>query len=222
MTEKDATIIQDGQAKLAPATTEPTAPVVAKPVVVPVTPAVVVDKSTQAFIRLRQDRSRLKQELAAERASKPVAPATPAPQAPVQPAQVQIAPAVPATQAEDNALEERVAIEALASDPDVMKVPGGVMDILDAIDASPRLSKLYAIDHTIAIREAKSLWAQKLGIAPAQVLPMTTPTSGGMGGGNVNNDLDAIYQEFQATKPGTTRYKQLARQYNEARARLGN
>ena len=194
------------------------APVVAA---APATPAVVVDKSTQAFIKLRQEKSRLKQELAAERAAHPVAPVAPTqPQgeAAVQP-QAQVAPAVPVTRTEDSVVEERADIEALANDPDVMKIPGGIVDILDAIDASPRLSKLYAIDRPIALREAKSLWAQKLGIAPAPIVPMTTATSGGMGGGNVNNDLDAIYAQIQANRPGTAKYKQLVKQYNEARAR---
>jgi hypothetical protein len=128
---------------------------------------------------------------------------------------------VPAPKAEDTIAEERAAIERLAMDPEVMQVPGGIIDILDAIDANPRLAKLYAIDHTIALREAKSLWAQKLGLAPTPIVPMATSSSGGMGGGDVNNDLDAIYRQFQATKPGTARYRQLAKQYNEARTRMG-
>ena len=100
-----------------------------------------------------------------------------------------------------------------------MKVPGGIVDILESIDTNPRLSKLYKVDPTIALREAKALWIHKLGIAPAPVVPMTTPSNGGLGGSNVNNDLSAIYAQLQATRPGTAKYTQLVKQYNEARAR---
>ena len=196
------------------ATTVPATTVAAVPVD---STTVKQDKVTQAFIKNRLERKADKQRIAELEAKIATPPQAPATTAPVQ--QVAIAPAVPATNAEDMTAEID-AINELALDPDVMKVPGGIVDILESIDSNPRLSKLYKVDHTIAMREAKAIWAQKLGIAPAPVVPMTTATSGGMGGGDVNNDLDAIYKELQANRPGTPKYTQLVKKYNEVRARI--
>ena len=208
-----------------PETSETVVTPVAPVAPAPVTPEVVVVKpvvdeaiesnkrQANAFYKQRTKLRAVAQELAALKAV-PVAP----PVVPVvaQPAPAVTLPSAPA-QAED-IVGEKEAIDALAADQDVCRIPGAVIDILESVDNSPRLSRLYQIDPVIALREAKGLWAGKLGIASTPVMPLASISTGGQSGSG-SQDLDAIYQAFVEAKPGSKEYHDLAKRYEAALAR---
>ena len=223
---KDAETNQVGQATPAPAAQEPAAPTAPKPEAAPAESTAEtgkgVDKSTLAHIRQRQENRALKQRIAELEAAKP-APQPPA--APVTPAPVAQAPQAPAVSAPVQPQEavkaetvnteaESMAIQAMAVDKDVQSVPGAILDILDIVDSNPKIAKINAIDPALALREAKALWASKLGIAPAPAAPVATKTSGGMS--TSPQDLQALFAAVDAAKPGTKAYRDAVAKVNAA------
>ena len=102
----------------------------------------------------------------------------------------------------------------MALDKDVQSVPGALMDIMDIVDTNPKIAKLNAIDPALALREAKSIWAANLGIAPAPVAPVATKTSGGMSTGP--QDLQALFAAVDAAQPGTKAYRDAVAKVNAA------
>ena len=183
-------------------------------------------KQTAAIIKMRQEarehkieNRELKRQLAEAKAN------TPAPAAPATPEQPktetkEIPPApAPNIAVSDIEAEGKKAIEALAADKDVSAVPGAVIDILDILDSDPRLTRLYQIDPTIAIREAKGMWASRAGItAPPPVAKSTTP-SGGMA--SDHKDIESLMAEIEKHKPGTREYSRLANQIDAEMKRQG-
>ena len=177
------------------------------------------NKQTAAFIKMRQEARELKRQLAEAKAN------TPAPAAPATPEQPktetkEIPPApAPTIAVSDIEAEGKKAIEALAADKEVSAVPGAVIDILDILDSDPRLTRLYQIDPTIAIREAKGMWASRAGIiAPPPVAKSTTP-SGGMA--SDHKDIESLMAEIEKHKPGTREYSRLANQIDAEMKRQG-
>lgn len=170
-------------------------------------------KQTAAFIRMRQEKRELKEQLA-----KATANVTPPPVAVVEPQAIPVPVVPPAPVAVQTVsgieAEGRKAIEEMAMDKDVQSVPGAVMDILDMLDRDPRLERLYSIDPVIALREAKYIWASKAGIAPSPSVPLPSNTSGGMASGKQN--LEALYREIEKHSPGTKEYSELVTQINKA------
>jgi len=175
-------------------------------------------KQTAAFIKMRQEARELKRQLAEAKANQPapVAPATEQPKTEAK--EIPPAPA-PSIAVNDIEAEGKKAIEALAADKEVSAVPGAVIDILDILDNDPRLTRLYQIDPTIAIREAKGMWASKAGITtPPPVAKSTTP-SGGMA--SSHKDIESLMAEIDKVKPGTREYTRLANQINAEMKRQG-
>mgnify|MGYP003591496458 FL=1 len=206
----------------APATTETPAKVEApageaKPTESPA--EIANNKQTAAFIKMRQEARELKRQLAEAKANTP-APAAPA--TPEQPkTEIKEIPPAPAPNiaVSDIEAEGKKAIEALAADKEVSAVPGAVIDILDILDSDPRLTRLYQIDPTIAVREAKGMWASKAGIAtPPPVAKSTTP-SGGMA--SDHKDIESLMTEIAKHRPGTREYSRLANQINAEMKRQG-
>ena len=121
-----------------------TAPVTA-PVVPPAeSPAEIQDKKvTAAFIRQRQEIAELKRK---QNQATPATPPAPAPVAENAAQPVVINPPAPAPQAVASIEEEKEAISNLGNDKDLKSIPGAIMDILDMVDTSPRLKRLYDYD----------------------------------------------------------------------------
>ncbi len=174
------------------------------------------DKSASAFIRMRQERRALKQRVAELEAAKPApqpvqeAPAAPAPAPQVNqtptPTQQAANPVAKAVGSEDEA------IKALASDPDVGKIPGGIIEVLDMLDTDNRLKKLEDVDPKIAYSEAVKLWKERHGIAPAPAVPAPVKISGGISEGKA--DLKAIEAALDKATPGSKEYSKLVAQLN--------
>ena len=185
---------------------------VAAPVVIPPTesPAEKQDaKVTAAFIKQRQENRELKEKLAKANAVNP-----PTPAAVVEPQAQPVQNVVPTAPAQNTAvssieIEGKQAIEALAVDKDLKAVTGAVVEILDMVDNDPRLARIFNIDPTIALREAKGMFLAKAGIAPTPTMPLSTSTSGGMIGGKT--DLQALLKEVEKYQPGTKEFTQLAK-----------
>lgn len=177
-------------------------------------------KAVSAFVKQRQQIRDLKKALADVEAAKLV-PQQPAAAPVVTPV---VAPQQPVTKpvvqpqvAESGVDDEVKAIQAMAADSDVRQVPGAIMEILELVDTDPKLAKLDAIDHSLALREAKAIWASRLGIAPAQVTPVVAPVSGGMG--TTNEDLDSLMKSMDGLKPGTKAFRDAVSKVNQAMAR---
>lgn len=167
-------------------------------------------KVTAAFIAQRKEIRELRQK-AALATTATVPPATaPATDPAQQQATTPIASPAPAPKiaARDIEAESVKAIEAMANEKDVASVPGAVMDIIQMVDNDPRLSGLHSIDPTLAFREAKNIWAAKMGIGTSPAKPMSTPTSGGMS--TSSDDLDAMVAECEKLKPGTREFNILS------------
>ena len=185
------------------------------PVVPPVeSPAEIQDKKvTAAFIRQRQEIAELKRK---QNQATPATPPAPAPVAEPAAQPVVSAPTVPAPQAVASIEEEKEAISNLGNDKDLKSIPGSIMEILDMVDASPRLKRLYDYDPTVALREAKGIFLAKAGVAPAPPLPVPVKTFGGMGGGTTN-DLQEMINQCNKLQPGTREFTQLANKINVER-----
>ena len=175
-------------------------------------------KRIAAFVKLRQQNRELKQKLdivksnsvPTQEASKAI-DAKPATQE--QP-QKQVEPSQPKTNDEFKVLE-KTALENLAKDADIMKVPGSVIDIIDMIDGDVRLSRLYYIDPELAIREAKGIWKDKIGIsANGQVTPMPSNPKGGFSGGE-KEDLKTLLDKLDKATPGSKEFNALVDKLNE-------
>lgn len=165
-------------------------------------------KQTAAFIKMRQELRDSKRKLAE------VATATPPPvvQETAQPqtnTNERTAPA-PIKAEVDIEAESVKAIEQMSMDADVRAVPGAIMDLIDMVDNDPRLSRLHNIDPVLAFQQAKSIWASKVGISAAPIVPKPTTVSGGIPQGH--KDLNALMTEIDKHRPGTREYSRLARE----------
>jgi len=160
-------------------------------------------KRTLAFIKMRQENAEMKRKLANVQANVATPPVV-TPKEEAAPAVIAVSTPAPTPVNVVNGIAdlEKQAISELSIDKDLAKVPGAVVDILDMIDNDPRLSRLYnEIDPKLAIREAKGMYLEKQGISIAPVVPVSTPTSGGMGQGSV--DLERLINHAETLKPGT-------------------
>lgn len=178
-------------------------------------------KATAAFIKQRQEIREMKRKLAEVTAANPAHPVI-VEKLPDNPQEVTVTPptqvAAPAPKVAevDIEAESAKAIEGIASDADVSKVPGGVLDIINLVDTDPRLARLHNIDPTIAFREAKNIWLAKTGIGQPPPIPKeTTPVGGQMA---APTNLEALNRELDNVPPGSKRFYELAKQIRAARA----
>ena len=187
--------------------TENTSSVDVKPTESPV--EIAKKKEAQAFIRMRQENRELKRKLAEVATPAPVTPQAEAPKPePVQ-ANATPTPPAPAQNIAANIEEEsKKAIEAIASDETLSKVPGALMDIIDMVDSDPRLLRLHNIDPTLAFREAKEMYMSRAGISPAPPVPKAHTPHTGVGG---EVDLSAMLAKIDEMKPGTKEWFSLAK-----------
>jgi len=109
---------------------------------------------------------------------------------------------------------EEEAIKEISNDKEIASIPGAVIDILEMVDNNPRLSKLYHIDPVIAIREAKNIYKEQIGISSKPSIPKPTNISTGMSGGR--QDLNSLFAELERTNPASSRYRELTKMINEA------
>lgn len=174
-------------------------------------------KEASAFIKMRIENRELKRQLAAMATPTPATPQTEAP-APTPAPVVAPAPSVPAQNNAVNLEEERKALDALATDPDLAKMPNGLIDVMEMVDADPRLSKLRDFDPTIAYREAKTAYLAKAGVTAAPPVPVAHTPAGGVGGGG--NDLAALVAECEKLKPGTKEFNSLVKKINAEMGKL--
>jgi len=204
-------VIQKNEVTPVPQTPAPakaeTTPSVAAPVE---SPTEKQDKKvTAAFIAQRQKIRELEAKAKAATLATPP-PATPANavEAPAVAIPPQQAPTPVTVEYGIDATLEKQALDELAADKDLAKVSMGVVEVLEMIDNDPSLHKLYLSHPKLAIREAKSEYMSKMGITNATPMPVSTPPSGGMGGGGV--DLEAMYSQIERLKPGTLEWHKLA------------
>ena len=216
--------------------------VVANPVVAPVTPAPAIQPahtaapvtapvvsnpaesqaekqeqiriSNEKFGAMRIRTRELEKELAKAKAGLSPLPA-PVVENAVQP--VLSNPPVPAPQAVASIEEEKEAWADFSKDKHIMGIPNALGIIWDKIDNSPKLKRRYAIDPSLAIREAKEEFLTESGIPPvAPAIPLAVKTFGGMGGGTTN-DLQEMIAQCNKLQPGTREFTQLANKINVER-----
>jgi len=168
------------------------------------------DKQTAAFIKMRREARELKRQLAEAKANKP-APQT----ATENPAAV---PAVPQTPAmptapgsvkpavDIEAISEKAALEVVANDERVKALPGAILDILSMVDTDPRLSRLHDIDPTLAYREAKDTYFNKVGVTAPPPVPKSAPVSGGIHPGQ--QDLEALVAQAHKYPVGSKKWNE--------------
>ena len=174
-----------------------------------------ISKSNLAFIKMRQEKKEAKRRIAEleaklAAASKPAEPeATPAAAA-AEPRVIQAAP-----QAEpENA--EKTALESLARDKDLSGISGGMVEVMDLLDGDTRLTRIFAIDPSLAVREAKAMYLAKIGVStrPSSA-PVASPPAGGVRA--ASKDLTALFAALDKVNPGTKAYNDLVDQINKAR-----
>jgi hypothetical protein len=221
MTEnKDAEKVQTTEATPAPQAATPqveATPSVSAPAN---NPAEYDKKATAAFIKQRQEIREMKRKLAEVTATNPAHPVivenTTTPQEVTVTPPTQVAAPAPRVAEVDIDAESAKAIEGIASDADVSKVPGGVLDIINLVDTDPRLARLHNIDPTIAFREAKNIWLAKTGIGQPPPIPKDAAPVGGQMSAPTN--FEALNNELLETPPGSKRFYELARKVRAARA----
>ena len=208
----------------APSTsTAPTQPVVKANEAVPAT-SKAEDKNVAAFIRMRQERKADKQriaELEARISAPQTAPQQTAPQtsAVQQPVQTEVKPSVETVATEENA------IKTVAADPDIMSMPGGIVEVMELVDKDKRLSQLNAIDSNLAYSEAAKMFKAKYNISasPAPV-PVPTRISGGNPGEVGKENLDELYAQLDKLNPASKQFGEAVEKINalERAKRMGN
>jgi hypothetical protein len=130
----------------------------------------------------------------------------------------QVAAPAPRVAEVDIDAESAKAIEGIASDADVSKVPGGVLDIINLVDTDPRLARLHNIDPTIAFREAKNIWLAKTGIGQPPPIPKDSTPAGGQMSAPTN--FEALLKEMDSVPPGSKRFYELANKAKKVREEL--
>ena len=193
----------------APATTtEPTQPIVKGNEAAQAVPATskAEDKSVAAFIRMRQERKADKQriaELEARISAPPANNITPV----QQPSTVQTPVQQVANPAVETAVTEENAIKSIAADPDIMAMPGGIVEVMELVDKDKRLTQLNAIDPNLAYSEAAKMYKAKYNIssAPATVA-QPVRVSGGSPGEVGKENLDELYANLNKMHPASKKF----------------
>lgn len=217
---KDAEKTQTEQAPPAPATE--TKEVTQTPVVEaksdsvkPVEATTESNKQTAAFVKMRQELRELKRKASA-------IPATPPPAATTEteaPPTTSVNTA-PAPKAEVDIEAESVkAIQNMANDTDLAKMPGAIIDLCEMVDSDPRLTRLHDIDPVLAFREAKGLYLSKAGISTPPPVPKPTNVSGGIPPGG--KDLQALTDDLKKYHPGSREFSRLVAEINAEAKKQG-
>ena len=177
-------------------------------------------RMTAAFIAQRK---RIKELERALSGSNPAIP-SPAPAPSVEQA-TEPKPAVPPAPAPVIAVDdveelEKQAMTELATDKDLAKIPGGVIEVMSMVDNDKGLSRIAKIDPRLAFREAKSMYMQTLGISAPILTPKPSSAPGGVPVGSA--DLTALVNAMDNAKPGTKEYWDLAKKLDEALEKRNN
>lgn len=182
-------------------------------------------KQIAAFIKMRKENRELKRKLAEMPKSEPVTQKqdenkeeekkTSDNLASVRSDVISSEKTLPSAKKDEVDIEEegKKAIEELANDSDVIKIPGAVIDIIEMIDNNPRLSRLYQIDPYIATREAKNIWKEKIGINNSSSIAKPVNITSGISTGRT--DLSSLIAEAERTNPASQRYKELTAKITE-------
>ncbi len=203
----------------APATTqEPTQPKVEGNEAAKAVPATskAEDKSVSAFIRMRQERKADKQRIAELEARISAPQTAPEPEQPAPKPSIVQQPTQQAAKPVENAVAtEETAIKAIAADPDIMSMPGGIVEIMELVDKDKRLAQLNAVDPNIAYSEAAKMFKAKYNISstPATVAePLRV--SGGSPGAVGRENLDELYASLDKMHPGSKKYGEALEKIN--------
>lgn len=178
-------------------------------------------KMTAAFIAQRK---RIKELERMVKGGSPAVAPSPAPAPSVEQA-TEPKPAVPPAPAPVIAVDdveelEKQAMTELATDKDLAKIPGGVIEVMSMVDNDKGLSRIAKIDPRLAFREAKSMYMQTLGISAPVLTPKPSSAPGGVPVGSA--DLTALTNALDNAKPGTKEYWDLAKKLDEALEKRNN
>ena len=226
MSENAENINQPPTGSPAPATTnEPTQPIVKEGEAAQAVPATskAEDKSVSAFIRMRQERNADKQRIAELEAKIPAPqPATQqvAPQSNIvqQPSQQAVKPVV------NTVATEEEAIKTIAADPDILAMPGGIVEVMELVDTDNRLTQLNAIDSKLAYSEAAKIFKAKYNISSK---PATIPEAARISGGSPaevgKENLDELYRSLDKMHPRDKKFGETVEKINalERKKRMG-
>ena len=226
MSENAENINQPPTGSPAPATTnEPTQPIVKEGEAAQAVPATskAEDKSVAAFIRMRQERKADKQRIAELEAKIPAPqPATQqvAPQSNIvqQPSQQAVKPVV------NTVATEEEAIKTIAADPDILAMPGGIVEVMELVDTDNRLNQLNAIDSKLAYSEAAKIFKAKYNISSK---PATIPEAARISGGSPaevgKENLDELYRSLDKMHPRDKKFGETVEKINalERKKRMG-
>ena len=226
MSENAENINQPPTGSPAPATTnEPTQPIVKEGEAAQAVPAIskAEDKSVSAFIRMRQERKADKQRIAELEAKIPAPqPATQqvAPQSNIvqQPSQQAVKPVV------NTVATEEEAIKTIAADPDILAMPGGIVEVMELVDTDNRLTQLNAIDSKLAYSEAAKIFKAKYNISSK---PATIPEAARISGGSPaevgKENLDELYRSLDKMHPRDKKFGETVEKINalERKKRMG-
>ena len=226
MSENAENINQPPTGSPAPATTnEPTQPIVKEGETAKAVPATskAEDKSVSAFIRMRQERKADKQRIAELEAKIPApqpAPQQVAPQSNIvqQPSQQAVKPVV------NTVATEEEAIKTIAADPDILAMPGGIVEVMELVDTDNRLTQLNAIDSKLAYSEAAKIFKAKYNISSK---PATIPEAARISGGSPaevgKENLDELYRSLDKMHPRDKKFGETVEKINalERKKRMG-
>lgn len=212
---------QKAQVTPAPATPAPQAETKPDAVTTPAQGNAEHDKKMNAaFAAMRKKAREAERELEALKSSAP--PATAAETQEPPKTEAKVVPIVPAPKRAEVDIEaESVkAIEAISVDKDVMSVPNAILDIIDMVDKDSRLARLHNIDPVLAFREAKAIWASKVGVSAPPPMPKSAPISGGISTGG--EDLAALVDAAEKATPGSKQFFALAKKIDAEMKKLHN
>lgn len=225
MSENAENINQPPVGTPAPATTNaPTQPIVKEGEAAQAVPATskAEDKSVSAFIRMRQERKADKQkiaELEARISAPQPAPQQVAPQSNIvqQPSQQAVNPVV------NTVATEEEAIKTIAADPDIMSMPGGIVEVMGLVDTDNRLTQLNAIDSKLAYAEAAKIFKAKYNISKPATIPETARISGGSPAEVGKENLDELYRSLDKMHPRDKKFGETVEKINalERKKRMG-
>ena len=225
MSENAENINQPPTGTPAPATTNaPTQPIVKEGEAAQAVPATskAEDKSVSAFIRMRQERKADKQkiaELEARISAPQPAPQQVAPQSNIvqQPSQQAVNPVV------NTVATEEEAIKTIAADPDIMSMPGGIVEVMGLVDTDNRLTQLNAIDSKLAYAEAAKIFKAKYNISKPATIPETARISGGSPAEVGKENLDELYRSLDKMHPRDKKFGETVEKINalERKKRMG-
>ena len=144
----------------------------------------------KAFYEMRKQNKALKDELKAIReqvSSK-------------EPVNEEVTPKVPEPKVNIADLITKADDEML-SDPEILKTPSAVFQVMDLLDSDSYLNRMNAVDPVLARKMALKKWKEET----VQVAQPISPTSNVSRGSTFN--MEAAVNQLDSLKPGTKEYK---------------